>query len=110
MMNVFGNGEHFVGYPVTNSLLSWAYVSLVILWLSCTQATLHRTTRREPEAKETWRAMSEEAQQKFKEGPFSAWGCSVGEIVKSSPRIIKVGTIVRNARCVLLTFQLVRLV
>ncbi|PIL33910.1 hypothetical protein GSI_03616 [Ganoderma sinense ZZ0214-1] len=71
--NIYGDGMHMVGYPVNDNEISWAI------------------TRREGEAKETWRAMDEERQKEFREGPYSRlpfWG---GELVRTAARIIKYG-------------------
>ena len=47
-------------------------------------------TLREPEQKETWRAMDEAKQQEFKAGPFSEMPFAVGELVTNADNIIKV--------------------
>ena len=51
-------------------------------------------TTKEPEAKETWRAMDEEAQRKFREGPYSQWPFGAGEIISRGQNIIKVRLVI----------------
>ena len=51
-----------------------------------------RITQREPEAKETWRAMDEQRRKEFREGPFSNLPYVGGELVRTAVRIIKVST------------------
>ncbi|KAK7692970.1 hypothetical protein QCA50_004611 [Cerrena zonata] len=74
MMNVFGNGEHFITYSVDDTHNSWA------------------VTLREPEAKETWRAMDQESQEDFKQhSPFASWGVGAGELIRNATKIVKYG-------------------
>ncbi|KAI0790637.1 hypothetical protein C8Q75DRAFT_95567 [Abortiporus biennis] len=74
IMNVFGNGSHFIAYPCNQFETSWA------------------TTRREPEAKETWRSMDQDAQDKFKqESMFLKWDTGVGELVRTAGKLVKYG-------------------
>ena len=49
-----------------------------------------RITSREPEAKETWRAMDEESTNTFKETKFGGWEYGAGDLVKNTEKIIKV--------------------
>ena len=51
---------------------------------------LSRITLREPEQKETWRAMDHAKQDEFKAGPFSKMPFGVGELVTTADSIIKV--------------------
>lgn len=51
---------------------------------------LYSITQQEPESKESWRSMDEDAQQAVREGPFSHLDFGVGELVKTTNRIIKV--------------------
>ncbi|KAI0654315.1 FAD/NAD-P-binding domain-containing protein [Cubamyces menziesii] len=73
VMNVYGEGAHMIAYPVNDHQTSWGF------------------TTKEPEAKETWRAMDEEAQRKFREGPYSQWPFGAGEIISRGQNIIKYG-------------------
>ncbi|KAI1791333.1 FAD/NAD(P)-binding domain-containing protein [Ganoderma leucocontextum] len=73
MFNIYGNGVHMIGYPVNDHEISWAI------------------TQREAEAKETWRAMDEERQEEFREGPCSHLPFGGGELVRTAARILKYG-------------------
>ncbi|KAI0790626.1 hypothetical protein C8Q75DRAFT_716562 [Abortiporus biennis] len=74
MMNVFGNGVHFIAAVCNDTETFWA------------------STRREPESKETWRSMDQEAQEKFKqETVIRNWGNGVGELVSTATKIVKYG-------------------
>ncbi|KAM5543302.1 hypothetical protein V8D89_003176 [Ganoderma adspersum] len=73
MFNIYGDGVHMIGYPVNDHEISWAI------------------TQREGEAKETWRAMDEERQKEFREGPFSRLPFGGGELVRTAARVIKYG-------------------
>ncbi|KAI1792220.1 FAD/NAD(P)-binding domain-containing protein [Ganoderma leucocontextum] len=71
--NLYGDGLHMIGYPVNDHEFTWGI------------------TQREAEAKETWRAMDEEHQKEFKEGPCSDLPFGGGELVRTAGRIIKFG-------------------
>ncbi|CAL1707693.1 unnamed protein product [Somion occarium] len=74
MLSVFGNGEHFIAYAVSDNRYSWA------------------GTRREPEAKETWKAMDKDAQEDFKKNSsYSSWGAGVGDLVRNADKVVKYG-------------------
>ncbi|PCH43569.1 FAD/NAD(P)-binding domain-containing protein [Wolfiporia cocos MD-104 SS10] len=73
LRNIYADGAHLICYPISDTQTSWAI------------------TLREPEAKETWRAMDEERQQAFKNGPFSQWGFGTGGMIHAADRIIKYG-------------------
>ncbi|KAF9806017.1 hypothetical protein IEO21_08845 [Rhodonia placenta] len=73
MRNFYADGAHMILYPVNDSEISWAI------------------TQREPETKETWGHMDDEAQRAFKEGPWSHWSFCAGELVRTSDRIVKFG-------------------
>ncbi|CDO74349.1 hypothetical protein BN946_scf184645.g5 [Trametes cinnabarina] len=73
MINWYGNGAHIIAYPDNDHLTSWAI------------------TTQEVEAKETWRAMDEEAQQKIRNSPYSRWPYGAGELVKTGRDIVKFG-------------------
>jgi salicylate hydroxylase len=47
-------------------------------------------TQREDEAKETWRAMNQEKQEEFKNGPLSNWGFEGEGLVKRAEKLVKV--------------------
>lgn len=47
-------------------------------------------TQREPEARETWRAIDKDAEAAFKTSPFAEWDFGAGEAIKNSTKIIKV--------------------
>lgn len=47
-------------------------------------------TTQESEAKESWRAMDEEAQEVFRHGPFSSWPFGAGPLVEGGTNIVKV--------------------
>ncbi|TFY56253.1 hypothetical protein EVJ58_g7751 [Rhodofomes roseus] len=79
MLNVYADGAHMVAYPVNDRETSWAI------------------TRREEEAKESWRSIVEEKQNRFKEGPWSQWPFGAEELVKSAHTIIKYGLYDRPA-------------
>ena len=49
-----------------------------------------RITAREPEAKETWRAIDESATNAFKGTSFASWEYGGGDLVKGTEKIIKV--------------------
>ncbi|KAM5543852.1 hypothetical protein V8D89_002469 [Ganoderma adspersum] len=73
MFNIYGDGLHMIGYPINDREMSWGI------------------TQREPEAKETWRAMDEERQKEFREGLCSNLPFGGGELVRTAGRIIKFG-------------------
>ncbi|KAI0329489.1 FAD/NAD-P-binding domain-containing protein [Cubamyces sp. BRFM 1775] len=73
VMNIYGDGAHMIAYPVNDHQTSWGL------------------TTREPEAKESWLAMDEEAQQKFREGPYSQWPFGAGKLIAQGENIIKYG-------------------
>lgn len=65
-----------------------------------------RTFFPEPEARETWRAVDEAATEQFKKSKFSEWDFGVGELVKTSHRMIRV----RTNKCIRLwNFELIQL-
>lgn len=47
-------------------------------------------TRREAEARETWKSMDEEKQAEFREGPWSDWPFGVRELIRTSGPIVQV--------------------
>ena len=47
---------------------------------------------REPESKETWRAIDDAATEAFKNSPYGQLPFGGGEIIRSSTKIIKVGS------------------
>jgi salicylate hydroxylase len=49
-----------------------------------------RVTQAESEAKETWRAMDQQKQDEFKNGPLANWGFEGEGLVKGAPNLIKV--------------------
>ena len=46
---------------------------------------------REPEARETWRAIDKDSEAAFKSSPFAEWDLGAGEAIRNSTKIIKVG-------------------
>ncbi|KAF7333483.1 FAD/NAD(P)-binding domain-containing protein [Mycena venus] len=73
MFNFYGDNIHVITYPISETGYSWAL------------------TQREPETKETWRAMDETAQDAFRNGPFSQLPFGAGELVKNAEKITKYG-------------------
>ncbi|KAI0356256.1 FAD/NAD-P-binding domain-containing protein [Trametes cingulata] len=73
MLNLYSDGAHFISYPINDHEISWA------------------VTTQEPEAKETWRAMDEEAQERFRRGRFSQWPFGGGKMVSAGKNIVKYG-------------------
>jgi len=55
-----------------------------------TDNCLCSVTQREDEAKETWRAMDEQKNEEFKNGPLSNWGFEGEGLVKGTKKLIKV--------------------
>ena len=49
----------------------------------------YRITLREPESKETWRALDGAAAEEFKRSEYSTWGYGAGEAVRNSTRILR---------------------
>ncbi|KAI0073386.1 FAD/NAD(P)-binding domain-containing protein [Panus rudis PR-1116 ss-1] len=82
MMNFFDDGTHLITYPIAHDVYSWA------------------TTLLEPEAKESWKAIDQEAQERYKSDlRASNWGGGVGKMVQMASRIIKV-TSTSHLHCV----------
>ncbi|KAF7290802.1 FAD/NAD(P)-binding domain-containing protein [Mycena indigotica] len=80
MHNFYGDNLHVIAYPISDSGdYSWAI------------------TERGPEAKETWRAMDQEAQNAFKTGPFSSLPLGVGQLLEKAQKITKYGLYDRPA-------------
>ncbi|KAI0365646.1 FAD/NAD-P-binding domain-containing protein [Pilatotrama ljubarskyi] len=73
MLNLYGDGAHMISYPINDHQISWAF------------------TTREPEARETWRAMNEDAQESFRRGPFSQWPMGGGKLVSTGTNLVKYG-------------------
>ncbi|KAI0743345.1 FAD/NAD(P)-binding domain-containing protein [Daedaleopsis nitida] len=73
MMNIYGDGAQLIAYSINDTEMSWAI------------------TKRESEAKESWRDMDDAAQQAFKTGPFSQLSFGGGELVQSAGKLIKFG-------------------
>ncbi|KAJ7641765.1 hypothetical protein FB45DRAFT_826036 [Roridomyces roridus] len=73
IFNFFGDGMHLITYPISEQAYSWAI------------------TQREPETRETWRAMDEAAQDAMRSGPFSKLPFGAGELVKGAVKITKYG-------------------
>ncbi|KAJ3559367.1 hypothetical protein NM688_g399 [Phlebia brevispora] len=72
--NVFGHAAHMVMYPINGTQCSWA------------------ATQREPEAKETWKAMNKDGAREFREKTtFASWDYGAGDVVKSTETLIKYG-------------------
>ncbi|KIP01899.1 hypothetical protein PHLGIDRAFT_96569 [Phlebiopsis gigantea 11061_1 CR5-6] len=72
-MNVFGDGVHMIAVPIDEDTMGFA------------------VTMREPEAKETWRAMDEAGVAEFKKSAVSEWPYGAGEIVKNGWNVTKYG-------------------
>ncbi|KAJ7230218.1 hypothetical protein GGX14DRAFT_2733, partial [Mycena pura] len=73
MFNFYGDNMHIITYPVSEEIYIWAL------------------TQREPETKETWRAMDEVAQKAVRNGPFSQLPFGVGDLVNKAQNITKYG-------------------
>ncbi|KAH9920085.1 uncharacterized protein B0H18DRAFT_1025880 [Fomitopsis serialis] len=73
MLNVYADGAHLIAFPMNDKQTSWAI------------------TRREAEARESWRSIDDEQQNHFKEGPWSQWPFGAGELVRTADRIVKYG-------------------
>jgi len=73
MFNFFGDNMHVIAYAVSDKDYSWAL------------------TRREPETKETWRAMDAAAQDAVRNGPFSQLPFGAGDLIKNAEKITKYG-------------------
>ncbi|KAH9832255.1 uncharacterized protein C8Q71DRAFT_778149 [Rhodofomes roseus] len=73
MLNVYSDGAHLIAFPINDNQTSWAI------------------SRREAEARESWRSVDEEQQKQFKEGPWSQWPFGAGELVRTADRIVKYG-------------------
>jgi len=73
MTNIYANGVSMVAYPISATVTSWA------------------VTQREDEAKETWRAMDQQKQDEFKNGPLSNWGFEGEGLVQGAEKLIKYG-------------------
>ncbi|KAL1942512.1 hypothetical protein VTO73DRAFT_6114 [Trametes versicolor] len=72
-VNIYGDGAHMIAYPINTHQTSWAI------------------TTQEAEAKESWRAMDEGAQEVFRHGPFSSWPFGAGPLVAGGTNIVKYG-------------------
>jgi len=77
--NFYSEDAHIIAYPIADSTYSWAI------------------TRREAEARETWRVADEKLQEGIKNGPMSTWGFGAGDLVKSGQNITKFGLYDRPA-------------
>ncbi|KAF8198170.1 FAD/NAD(P)-binding domain-containing protein [Mycena galopus ATCC 62051] len=73
MFNFYGDNMHLITYAVSEKSYSWAI------------------TQREPETKETWRAMDEAAQDAVRSGPFSQLPFGAGDLVRNAEKITKYG-------------------
>ncbi|KAJ7722658.1 FAD/NAD(P)-binding domain-containing protein [Mycena maculata] len=73
IFNFYGDGLHVIAYPISEKSYSWAL------------------TQREPETKETWRAMDAAAQDAVRNGPFSHLPFGVDCLMENAERITKFG-------------------
>ncbi|GJE95020.1 FAD/NAD(P)-binding domain-containing protein [Phanerochaete sordida] len=72
--DIFDNGSHMILVPMSDDEMVWAI------------------SQREPEAKEDWRSIDQETADEFKKNSrFSEWPFGIGELVKSSIKIIRYG-------------------
>ncbi|KAI0073387.1 FAD/NAD(P)-binding domain-containing protein [Panus rudis PR-1116 ss-1] len=73
--NVFGDGAHLIAFPSSSTQVSWA------------------TTLQEPEARESWKMLDQDAMRKFKaEAEVGKWeALNVKELVHNTDRINKYG-------------------
>lgn len=72
--DIFGNGSHMILVPMNDDEMVWAI------------------SQSEPEAKEDWKSIDEETAEHFKKtSKFSEWPFGIGELVKSSVKIIRYG-------------------
>lgn len=73
-MNVLGDGMHMIAIPVDETTMGFAI------------------TMREPETKETWRAMDADVAEEFKRStPVAQWDYGAGEIIQNATGLIKYG-------------------
>ncbi|KAI0823310.1 FAD/NAD-P-binding domain-containing protein [Trametes gibbosa] len=72
-INMYGDGTHMISYPVNSHQTSWAI------------------TTQEAEAKESWRAADEAAQEAFRRGTYSKWPFGAGQMVETGTKIVKYG-------------------
>ncbi|KAH9858404.1 FAD/NAD-P-binding domain-containing protein [Lenzites betulinus] len=72
-MNMYGNGAHMISYPINSHETSWAVAT------------------QEAEAKESWRATDEGAQEEFRRSVFSKWPNGAGQLVEKGTNIVKYG-------------------
>ncbi|KAJ7676503.1 hypothetical protein DFH06DRAFT_1466010 [Mycena polygramma] len=73
MFNFYGDNMHLIAYPISENGYSWA------------------CTRREAEAKETWRAMDTAAQDAVRSSSLSQLPFGAGELVRNAEKITKFG-------------------
>lgn len=71
--DVYGDGSGVIIVPVDETTVIWAL------------------TVREPESKESWRAIDESAAAEFKKSPYSQWDYGAGEVIRNSAKIIRYG-------------------
>ncbi|KAI0093159.1 hypothetical protein BDY19DRAFT_982954 [Irpex rosettiformis] len=72
-LNIFGDGVHIVAYVINDRQASWAM------------------TKREPEAKETWRAQDDSVKQAVQNSEVAKWDFGGSELIKNSEHIVKYG-------------------
>lgn len=70
---IFGNGCGMVVISVSDDEVVWA------------------VTVRDPESKETWRAIDDAAAEEFKHSEYSKWDYGAGEAIRNSTRILRFG-------------------
>ena len=54
--------------------------------------SIPRLTQREPESRESWKAIDNVAADHFKQSMFSEWDFGAGEAIKTSTKVFKVRT------------------
>lgn len=80
LLSVFGVSSHFISYPISDTMTSWA------------------CSMREEESRETWKAMGKEQHEAFrKESQWAGWSDPVGELVRTPEKVIKVSLHSRKA-------------
>lgn len=73
---------------VSDDEVVWAYVIVCQIFVYLT--VVRRVTVRDPESKETWRAMDDAAAEEFKHSEYSKWDYGAGEAIRNSTRILRV--------------------
>jgi salicylate hydroxylase len=73
MMDFYDQGSHMITYAIGEDLMSFAI------------------TKRETEARETWKNTDNDELERFKKGVHATWGGGAADLVKATSRIVKFG-------------------